>query len=42
MDDYDTLDRLVKEYLSVFTAAYPESYYKPKHHHLEHLRKYLR
>jgi hypothetical protein len=40
--DDETVDRLVKEFLAFFHATYPESYFKPKHHMIEHLGKYLR
>ena len=41
-DDDVTLECLVNEFLNMFTLTYPESYFKPKHHMLEHLKKYLR
>ena len=37
-----TLECLVNEFLNLFALTYPESYFKPKHHMLEHLKKYLR
>ena len=40
--DVETLDSLVNEFLNLFTSTYPESYFKPKHHMIEHLPKYLR
>ena len=39
--DEQLLNRLVLEFLTLFRAAYPESYSKPKHHMIEHLAKYL-
>ena len=41
-DDEVTLERLVNEFLELFTSTYPDNYYKPKHHMIEHLKKYLR
>ena len=40
--DDETLERLVHEFVNLFTSTYPQSYVKPKHHMIEHLKKYLR
>ena len=40
--DAALLDPLVQDYLHKFSAAYGEKYFKPKHHHLNHLSKYFR